>query len=110
MAGEGVLERLEKEVANHSLGLRSQHVEGVGVGKRGVARALKREQPDLRPITVGDDHIVVAGQRGQCLHRSQNVFLLDLGEWCLPALQQRVSSQSYNEPHFSRPSWPPWPP
>ena len=103
LAWEGVLECLQKEVADHPLGLGSQHVEGVGMGEVGVAGALERQQPDLRPVAVGDDQIVVSGQRGQGLDCGQDVLLLDLGDRRLPPLEQGIAAQGDHDAHLSRP-------
>ena len=100
-AGQGVLERLEEPVADHALGLGPQDVEGVGVGERGVLGALQGQQPDLGAVAVGDDQIVIAGQRGQGVGRGGDVVLLDLGVGGLAPLEQGVAAQGDDDPHVS---------
>ena len=54
---------LVEQVADLALALGAEHVERVG-RDRVVGVALQREQPDLRAVAVGDDHLVLGGELG----------------------------------------------
>ena len=65
---EGPLERqqvaelLLDHVADHALGLSTQHVKRIGF-HLGVGRPLQRQQPDLWSVTVTHDEPVLLGHR-----------------------------------------------
>ena len=109
-AREGVLERLEQEVADHPLGLRTEDIERVRVRQRRVGRALVGQQPDLWPVAVGNHHLVVPRQWRQGGHSRFDMLLLDLGHRDLTTLQERVAAHRHHETHVSPRSWRPWPP
>jgi hypothetical protein len=109
-AGEGVLERLQQEVADHPLGLGPQHVERVGTRQVGVERALDGQHPDLGTVAVGDDQVVVVGQGCEGVHGHADVLLLGLGQGDLAPLEQGVAAHRHHQAHLSSRGWPPWPP
>ena len=109
-AGQGVLERLEEEVADHPLGLSAEDIEWVGVRQRRVGSALVGQQADLWPVAVGNHYLVVPGQRGQGRHGRLDMLLLDLGHGDLTSLQECVAAYSDHEAHVSPRSWRPLPP
>ena len=90
--GERLLERqqvaqlLLDDVADHRLGLRAEHVEGVGRDVV-VRRGLQRQQPHLRTVAVRDDDLVARGHGGDALGRDPDVGPLVLRGHRLPALQ-----------------------
>jgi hypothetical protein len=53
-----VSELLLDDVADHPFRLCAEHVQRIGVDRR-VCGSLKREQPDLRPVAVRDDELVL---------------------------------------------------
>ena len=98
-AGQRVLQRPDEPVADHSLGLRAEHIERVGMGQGRVAGALQRQQADLRAVAVGDDQFVLAGQRGERGNRFEDVLFLDLGFRRLPPFQQGVPAEGGHDSH-----------
>ena len=98
-AGQRVLQRLDEPVADHSLGLRAEHIERVGMSQGRVAGTLQRQQADLRAVSVGDDQFVLAGQRGERGNRFEDVLFLDLGFRRLPPLQQGVPAEGGHDSH-----------
>ena len=98
-AGQRVLQRLDEPVADHSLGLRAEHIERVGMSQGRVAGTLQRQQADLRAVAVGDDQFVLAGQRGERGNRFEDVLFLDLGFRRLPPLQQGVPAEGGHDSH-----------
>ena len=68
--GRCVLHRLQQPVADHSLGLRAEDVERVRRGQVRVGGALQGQHPHLGAVAVGDDQLVLRGQRGQRLDRA----------------------------------------
>ena len=91
-AGQLVSQSLHEQVADHALALGAQDVERirrdglVGVG-------LEREEPDLRPVAVRDDELVVAGEGGEGGGRLEDVAPLGLRLRRLATPQQGVAAQ-----------------
>ena len=97
-AAEGVEQLLVEQVADHSLRLGPQHVERVrrdGV----VSIALQGEQPDLRAVAVGHDHLVVPSEVGDRLDGRRDVAALRGGVGRLVAPQQCVASECDDDAH-----------
>src|SRR6202042_450896 len=86
-------------VADHSLGLRAEHIERVGMSQGRVVGALQRQQADLRAVAVGDDQFVLAGQRRERGNRFEDVLFLDLGFRQLPPFQRGVPAEGDHDSH-----------
>src|SRR6516165_2188649 len=65
--------------------------------------ALQGEQPDLRTVAVRDDQLVLARDRRQRSACPPDIRPLVLGGQRLPALEQRVSSESSDHAHGQLP-------
>ena len=104
-SGQVVLHRLQQPVADHPLGLGAEHVERVRRGQVRVGGALQRQHADLGAVAVGDDQLVLGGQRGQRVDRAATLRLLHVGVRLLAALQQRVAAERDDDAHLSRPGW-----
>ncbi len=99
--GQQVSQFLLDQVADHPFGLGTQDVERI---RRDlvVRGRLQREQPDLRPVAVRDDQLVLLRHGGERLAGRRHVGTLPLhGHRLAPALQ-RVAPQRDDDPH--RPS------
>jgi hypothetical protein len=83
---ENVSERLDEPVANHSLRLRTENVEGERVVEDRIVRTLEREHPDLGTIAVSHDDVVPLADEGQLLYRVDDVMLLNFGRRFLASL------------------------
>jgi hypothetical protein len=101
-----VAELLLDHVADHPFGLRTEHVQRIGLDL-GVGRTLQRQQAHLRPIAVADHEVVVLGHRRQRLGCDLHVAALVLGGHRLAAPQQGVAAQSGDNQHLNLPTWPP---
>ena len=102
-AGEGVLERLEEEVADHPLGLGAQDIQGIGTGEHGIGGALVGQEAHLGAVAVGDDELVVGRQTGQGGDGHGHVALLDLGDRDLALLEERIATDRHHQPHLGYP-------
>ncbi len=69
-----------------------------------VRRSLQRQQTDLRAVAVGDHELVLVGDRREGRTRSCDVRPLIHRRHWLPALQQRVSTQSDHDARRQLPS------
>jgi hypothetical protein len=101
-----VPELLLDQVADHPLRLGSEQVERVRVDL-GVGGALQREEPDLRPVAVGDDELVVERKGRERLARDARVRALVLRRQRLAAPEQRVAAERDDDAHLSSRSWRP---
>ena len=105
--GGDVLEGLEEPVPDHSLGLSAEDVERIRMRQRRVPGALESKEPDLGPIAMGDDELVVSHDGGERLDRGGDVMGLDLGVGRFAPLEQRIASEGHDDPHLSPPGWRP---
>jgi hypothetical protein len=85
-AAEAVDELLVEQVPDHALALGAEHVERIRLDL-GIGLALEGEQPDLRPVAVRHDHLVLGGQLGERLDGGRDVLALGGGVCRLAALQ-----------------------
>ncbi len=76
--GSRLPELLLDDVADHALRLGAEDVERVGLDVL-VGRSLERQEPDLRPVAVRHDELVVRRDPGQRLRRDPDVGPLVLG-------------------------------
>jgi hypothetical protein len=97
--GQGVLQGLQQPVPDHALGLRAQHVKRIGHAQRRIGGALQRQQPDLRPVAVGEHDLVGVRERRERLHRALGVGLLRRRVGPFAALQQGVAAERDHDPH-----------
>ena len=89
--GQLVAEFLLDDIADHSLGLRAEQVERVGVD-HGVCRRLEREQPDLRPVAVRDHELVLVCEGRERAACGACVHLLVLCRQRLAAAEESVAT------------------
>ena len=89
---------LFEQVADHAFALGAEHVERVGccVVKR---LALQREQPDLVPVTVRDDELVVARELGDRRNGDGDVGALSRLVVPLATAHLRVAAEGDDYPH-----------
>ncbi len=82
--GQDVVEALGQPVADQPLCLGTQRVERERPGEQWVGGGLHRQDTDLGTVAVRDDHLVVAGERGERFDRPDHVATLRLGVGALP--------------------------
>jgi hypothetical protein len=75
-----------------------EHVERIGLDL-GVGSTLEREQPDLRPVAVADDELVLHRDGRQRLGGDAHVAALVLGGHGLSPPQERVAAQGSYDQH-----------
>ena len=97
---EDVDELLLEQIADHALALGAEHVERVRRDLR-ICLALECEQPDLRPVAVRDDDLVLGRELGERLDGGRYVVALHRSVGRLTALEQCVPSESNHDPHGS---------
>ena len=74
---------------------------------RGRAALSSARRPDLGPIAVRDDQVVVLGQRRECVDGGPHMVLLDLGVGRLAPLEEGIATECSDNEHVSRPAWRP---
>jgi hypothetical protein len=75
---------LRDHVSDHSFAFRAQNIKWDGI----LARcSLEGEQADLRPVPMGDDKLVVTGERCQRLDRFPDIPSLSFCRKRLTSLQ-----------------------
>ena len=87
LEGHEVAQLLLDEVADHALGLGAEDVERVGRHLL-VGRTLEGQQADLWSVAVGDDQLVLVGDRRQLDAGGPDVLALVLGGHGLASAQQ----------------------
>ena len=93
-----VSELLFDDVADHRLGLRAEHIQGVR-GDFVVRRGLQRQQPHLRPVTVRDHELVPRCDSSDCRGGHANVVPLIFSRHGLAPAQNRVATQCDDDTH-----------
>jgi len=107
-AREVVLQRLQQPVADHALRHGPEGVERVGLAQLGVVGGLEGEDAHLRSVAVGDDDLVVLGERRERLHGAVDVVALGLGVGLLSPLEQGISAEGDDDSHVpTPPGWRP---
>jgi hypothetical protein len=96
--GEEIAQLLLDQIADHPVGLRPEQVERVGRHTR-QSRRLQRKQPDLGAVAVGDDELVIAGQRSEGEGGGVDVRALVLGRRRLAPTQQGIAAEGDDDPH-----------
>ena len=103
---QDVAELLLDEVADHALGLRTEHVERIRLDVL-VRRGLQREQSDLGSVAVRQDELMLLGDRREGTCGDADVASLGVFGHRLPALEERVAAERDQNSHaaiFSSPA------
>ena len=98
LEGHEVAQLLLHEVADHALRLGTQDVQRVRRDLR-VGGALEGQQPDLRPVAVGDDQLVLDGEGCQLRAGDPHVLALVLAAHGLAAAKQRIAAEGDDDSH-----------
>jgi hypothetical protein len=98
LSREMVSQFLLNHVADHTLGLGIQHVQGIGFDCR-IAGSLESKQADLRPVPVRENELMIGCQGCQCPGCCTDILPLYICRHRLPPFQQGVSTQGDDNSH-----------
>ena len=94
-----VFQLLDQHVADHALGLGTQHIQRIG-GYLGIGAVLQGQQADLRAVTMHQYHVVLLSDQGDGLGGSCNVLALDIRFQWLTTTEQCIATQSDDDSWF----------
>ena len=94
-----VLQLLDQHVADHALGLGTQHIQGIG-RDLGVGAVLQGQQADLRAVAVHQHHVVLLGDQGDGLGGGGDVLALDVSFERLSTTEQSIATQGDDDSWF----------